>query len=124
MFLNLLKGEEKSAFLALARKVIAADSDIAEKEMILLESMRKELELEDEIIEDFDESFTIEKLCSFFSSSKSKVSALMELIGIGFVDGKFVHEEQEVIFAIAKYMGISNEETTMYIDWARRVYVN
>jgi hypothetical protein len=124
MFLNLLKGEEKAAFLALAKKVIAADSDIAEKEMILLESMKKELELDEEAIEDIDDSISIESICAKFASSKSKVSALMELIGIGFVDGKFVHEEQEVIFAIAKHMGISNEETTMYIDWARRVYVN
>ena len=48
----------------------------------------------------------------------------MELIGIGFVDGQFVHEEQDVIYEIAHHMGISKEETTMYVDWARRVYIN
>lgn len=124
MFLNLLKGEEKAAFLALARKVIAADSDIAEQEIRLLDSMKKELDLEEEDIAEIDKNASIESICAKFSSSKSKVSALMELIGIGFVDGKFVHEEQEVIFSIAKNMGISSEETTMYIDWARRVYIN
>ncbi|NJL14717.1 MAG: hypothetical protein HC913_18080 [Microscillaceae bacterium] len=123
MFLNLLKGEEKAAFLTLARRVISADSDIAQKEMTLLDSMKREMELEDELELKMAEG-TIEQLCAVFSSSKSKVSALMELIGIGFVDGKFVHEEQEVIFEIARHMGISKEETTMYIDWARRVYVN
>ncbi|NJO01003.1 MAG: hypothetical protein HC880_04280 [Bacteroidia bacterium] len=106
----------------MARKVIAADKVIAEKEMILLESMKKELELDDEQIEDL--SGDMAELCAKFSSSKSKVSALMELIGIGFVDGKFVYEEQQIIYEIAHHMGISKEETTMYIDWARRVYVN
>ncbi len=124
MFLNLLKGEEKAAFLALARKVIAADSDIAEQEMRLLDSMKKELDLEEEDLAEIDDTASIQSICAKFTSSKSKVSALMELIGIGFVDGKFVHEEQEVIFSIAKSMGISSEETTMYIDWARRVYIN
>ncbi len=122
MFLNLLKPQEKSAFLTLARRVIAADKVIAEKEMILLESMKKELEISDEEIEEMEDD--LHYLCSVFSSSKSKVSALMELIGIGFVDGKFVHEEQQVIYEIAEHMGISKEETTMYVDWARRVYIN
>lgn len=122
MFLNLLKPEEKSAFLTLAKKVIAADSVIADKEMILLESMKKEMEISDDELENLEED--IESLCAYFSSSKSKVSALMELIGIGFVDGNFVHEEQEVIYQIASFMDISKEETTMYIDWARRVYTN
>ena len=122
MFLNLLKTEEKGAFLTLAKKVIAADSVIAQKEMILLESMKKELELTDEEMDILPDD--IPSLCAKFSSSKSKVSALMELIGIGFVDGKFVHEEQELIFSIAEHMGISKEETTMYVDWARRVYIN
>jgi uncharacterized tellurite resistance protein B-like protein len=122
MFLNLLKAEEKIAFLTLAKRVISADSKIAKKELLLLESMKKELDVNDNDLQDSSES--IEVLCSKFSSSKSKVSALMELIGIGFVDGKFVHEEQEMIYQIAQYMGISKEETTMYIDWARRVYIN
>lgn len=122
MFLNLLKPDEKNAFLTLAKKVIAADQVIAEKEMILLESMKKELEIPEEQIHEL--SGTIPELCMRFASSKSKVSALMELIGIGFVDGKFVYEEQEMIYDIAGYMGISKEETTMYIDWARRVYVH
>ncbi len=122
MFLNLLRTEEKNAFLSLAKKVISADKVIADKELVLLESMKKELELSEELIEDLPDG--IPELCDRFSSSKSKVSALMELIGIGFVDGQFVHEEQEMIYEIANYMGISKEETTMYIDWARRVYTN
>ncbi|MDX2306206.1 MAG: hypothetical protein NW226_25580 [Microscillaceae bacterium] len=122
MFLNLLKPEEKSAFLTLAKRVIAADQVIASKEMVMLESMKKELEITDEQIEELEDD--LPSLCSKFSSSKSKVSALMELIGIGFVDGQFVHEEQDVIYEIAQHMGISKEETTMYVDWARRVYIN
>ncbi|MCU0444349.1 MAG: hypothetical protein MUE85_05475 [Microscillaceae bacterium] len=124
MFLNLLKPEEKSAYLTLARRVISADSTIAKEEQTLLEAMKRELELSDEGIDYLPDSLSIRELCDMFVSSKSKVSALMELIGIGFVDGQFVHQEKEVIYQIAESMGISKDETTMYIDWAKRVYVN
>lgn len=122
MFLNLLKPEEKTAFLTLAKKVISADSFISLKETTLLESMKKELEIDEEIFHELTDS--IEDVCKSFGSSKSKVSALMELIGIGFVDGEFAHEEQDLIFEIAQFMDISKEETAMYIDWAKRVYAN
>jgi uncharacterized tellurite resistance protein B-like protein len=124
MFLNLLKPEEKSAYLTLARRVISADSTIAKEEQTLLEAMKRELELSEDIIDYLPDSVSIRELCDMFVSSKSKVSALMELIGIGFVDGHFVHQEKEVIYQIAENMGISKDETTMYIDWAKRVYVN
>ncbi len=121
MFLNLLKSEEKIAFLTLAKKIISIDSMISKQEIVLLESMKRELELEDADIQYLDKP--IEEICNQFSNSKSKISALMELIGIGFVDGKFVLEEQNLIYQIGDAMNISREETTMYIDWARRVYV-
>ncbi|TAE18026.1 MAG: hypothetical protein EAZ95_05415 [Bacteroidetes bacterium] len=121
MFLNLLKQEEKIAFLTLAKKIISIDSTISKQEMVLLNSMKRELELDDIDVQYLDAS--IEEVCALFSNSKSKVSAIMELIGIGFVDGKFVLEEQNLIYQIADAMNISREETNMYIDWARRVYV-
>jgi uncharacterized tellurite resistance protein B-like protein len=121
MFLNLLKQEEKIAFLTLAKKIISIDSTISKQEMVLLNSMKRELELDDIDVQYLDAS--IEEVCTLFSNSKSKVSAIMELIGIGFVDGKFVLEEQNLIYQIADAMNISREETNMYIDWARRVYV-
>jgi uncharacterized tellurite resistance protein B-like protein len=121
MFLNLLKQEEKIAFLTLAKKIISIDSTISKQEMVLLNSMKRELELDDIDVQYLDAS--IEEVCLLFSNSKSKVSAIMELIGIGFVDGKFVLEEQNLIYQIADAMNISREETNMYIDWARRVYV-
>lgn len=121
MFLNLLKQEEKIAFLSLAKKIISIDSMISKQEMILLESMKRELEIEENQIAYIDGS--IEEICAKFTNSKSKVSAIMELIGIGFVDGKFVLEEENLIYQIADAMSISREETNMYIDWARRVYV-
>ena len=58
MFLNLLKPEEKSAFLTLAKRVIAADQVIAAKEMVMLESMKKELEINDDQVEDLDEDLS------------------------------------------------------------------
>lgn len=121
MFLNILKENEKIAFIQLAKVIIKADKHIANQEMLLLKSFRDELDM-DEVLNLSENSESIEWLCNQFSSPKSKVSALMELIGMGYVDGKFVMEEQNLIFEIAGYMGINADETKMYIDWASKVY--
>ncbi len=129
MFLNVLTSKEKIAFLALAKKMIMSDDNIANSEMVLLESMRREMEIIDEVIdkeiseqdlENLPEN--IPQLCSEFKSKKSRISALMELIGLGFVDGKFVAREQEIIYEVAQEFSISKEETQNYIDWAARIF--
>lgn len=129
MFLNLLTPDEKTAFLALAKKLIITDREISKNEVILLRSMKKEMEiLEDLLDHDMSEeemdAFTLDipHLCSKFTSRKSKISALMELIGLGYVDGHFVANEKDLIYDIAHHLGISKEETDSYIDWAGRIY--
>ncbi len=129
MFLSLLNPKEKIAFLALAKKVIVSDKVIAQSEVILFKSMRREMEIIDEVMGDISEEDIdslpddISQLCAEFSTKKSKISALMELIGLGFVDGKFVPQEREVIYDIAHHLGIRREETDSYIDWATRLYL-
>lgn len=129
MFLSLLSTREKVAFLALAKKVIVSDRIIAQSEMVRFKSMKQELEIMDELVDEkINESIVdnlpdnIPELCSEFVAKKTKVSALMELIGLGYVDGKFVQEEREIIYQIAHYFGIRKMETDSYIDWASRLY--
>lgn len=129
MFLNLLTPREKVAFLALAKKVIISDRVIAPSEETLFKSMQQELELVDYALHEEikDEDIVnlprdIAHLCEEFTSRKSKISALMELIGLGFVDGKFVAQEKKVIYEIAQNFGIKKNETDGYIDWASRLY--
>ncbi|MDX2305378.1 MAG: hypothetical protein NW226_21385 [Microscillaceae bacterium] len=131
MFLSLLNPREKLAFLALAKKVIISDKIIAQSEMVLYKSMRREMDIMDELLGEDIKDYEIEnlptsisQLCAEFTTKKAKISALMELIGLGFVDGKFVAQEREIIYEIALYFGIRREETDSYIDWATRLYGN
>lgn len=130
MFLNVLEPREKIAFLALAKKLILSDEDIADSEVVLLKSMRKEMEIIDEVMgdeiteEDIDSlPDDIPLLCKEFRSKKSKISALMELIGLSFVDGKFVPRERKIIYEVAAEFDISKTETESYIDWAARLFI-
>lgn len=129
MFLSLLNRNEKLAFLALARKVIISDRVVAEQEKVLYNAMQKEVEILQEIV---DEEFTdemidnlpedIPELCQQFSSHRAKISALMELIGLAFVDGKFVPEEREIITHIARELGVKAVDLESYIAWAARLH--
>jgi hypothetical protein len=128
MFLNLLSAKEKLSFLGLAKKVIYADNIIAKNELVMYKSMHQEMEVLEEISSELSEeeienvSEEIPKLCSVFDSRRSKISALMELVALCFVDGKLVVQEKEVIYEIARHFDIKREETDSYIDWASRLY--
>lgn len=129
MFLNLLTPKEKIAFLALAEKLIKSDETIEASEMILLKAMQREMEIMEELMdkeireEDIENlSEDIEVICKEFTSKKSKVSVLMELIGLGFVDGIFLPQERDFIYLIAHHFEISKLEADNYIDWASKIY--
>ena len=129
MFLSILNSKEKIAFLSLAKKLIISDEHIAENEKVLYHAMQQEMEILEDIMEDNISEEEIDKLpddiphlCDVFTSKKSKISALMELIALGFVDGKFVAQEQKIIYEVAEHFGISHEETMGYIEWANRLY--
>jgi TATA-box binding protein (TBP) (component of TFIID and TFIIIB) len=128
MFLNLLSAKEKLSFLGLAKKVIYADNIIAKNELVMYKSMHQEMEILEEISSELSEEEMenvpeeIPKLCGVFDSRRSKISALMELVALCFVDGKLVVQEKEVIYEIARHFDIKREETDSYIDWASRLY--
>jgi hypothetical protein len=122
MFLNILDNKEKQAYFALAKKLVNADNQIAHQEMVLLNAMKQEMQWEKEHLETLPESLSIQELCDFFTEKRTKVCAVMELIGIAFVDGEFVAPEQTLIYEIGKAMGMEIDEINMYIDWAKRVY--
>jgi hypothetical protein len=130
MFLNLLTAKEKLAFLSLAKKLIVSDQVVAQSEEVLFRSMKYEVEileeatseLNDEEINNMPEN--IPHICAVFESKKSKISTLMELVALGFVDGKLVPQERELLYEIAHHFGIKREETDSYIEWAARLYLD
>ena len=113
MFLENLIGREKSAFLGLAQKVVQADGVLAPREAQLLAS------LEATVGEDVAEG-TVEDLAATFQTRQSKVSALLELMGLGFTDGEYHPAEGRLIKKISKVLGFTEDELVGMENWVVR----
>lgn len=113
MFLENLEAGEKRAFLALAHKVVHADGVLAEREAEILAT------LSSAIGEPALEG-TLEELAAAFQSRRSKVFALLELMGIGYVDGEYQVAEIESVTEIARALGFSSDELVGMENWVVR----
>lgn len=113
MFVENLVGSEKSAFLGLARKVVQADGVLAPREAQLLSSFAAATEAE------FAEG-TVQELASAFQTRQSKVSALLELIGLGYADGEYRPIESALVGEISRALGFADDEVAGMESWVVR----
>lgn len=69
----------------------------------------------------YSAKMTLGQCLSAFRSRKSKVSVLLELIGIGHIDGQYSAPESRFIRMVAKAFGISLLEITALENWTLRL---
>ena len=113
MFIENLTENEKAAFLGLAQKVIRADGVLAPKEELLLASWSS-LGVHSPM------DGTVERLASIFSTRRSRVSALLELLGLAFADGKYRRTERTLGAEIAQALGFTESELIAMENWVIR----
>ena len=113
MFLENLIGPEKSAFLGLAQKIVHADGLLAPREAQLLTSL--EAAAGETVAQG-----TIESLAAVFQTRQSRVSALLELMGLGLADGEYHPAESKLIEEIAKALGFTADELIGMENWIVR----
>ena len=113
MFLENLVGSEKSAFLGLAQRIVQADGALAPREAQLLEVLEAATEATASAGE-------VRELASAFRTRQSRVSALLELMGLGLADGEYHPAEKGMIADISKTMGFSEEELLWMEGWVVR----
>lgn len=113
MFVENLVGPEKSAFLGLARKVVQADGVLSPREAQLLSSFAAATGAE---IADG----TVQELAAEFQTRQSKVSALLELIGLGYADGEYRLIERTSIDEISRALGFDDNEVAAMESWVIR----
>lgn len=128
MFLNLLTKSEKIAFLSLARQVIMSDNVISSHEIVRYKALKCEAEIK-ETTQNIDIEteirqlpHSLEEVCKVFETMQSRIGTIIELIGIGFVDGEFLPEERKDIYQIAQHLQITIQEVDGYIRWANDFY--
>ncbi len=115
MFISNLNQKQQETLLQLAKKIIAIDGIIDEKESLMIEAIKKEMHPKTNI-----ESNHKEPLNSIFISKKEASSLLFELIGLAYADDEYHEEESRFINEIASQLNISKENLYVMENWVQR----
>lgn len=116
MFLNNLNKKQQAALLDTAKILIEADHIILNSETDLFESLRAQCENDLVSIENFE----ISMLRNMFDTNKQKVSFLLELIAIAFIDDEYHEKEESLIDEIARLIGINSKKLGALESWVIR----
>ena len=114
MFLNLLDSDEKRAFAELAEKMIEADGLVIGREESALASLKAEMG-----ITGSSEGRSVDDLAGVFHSWRSKIAALLELVGLGYSDVNYSVNEQSLVDEVARQMGVTTDELAEVEAWVR-----
>ena len=115
MYLNLLDNDEKRAFAELAEKMIEADGLVIGREASALAALKAEMGM----TEAGGEGRSVDELAGVFKGRRSKVAALLELIGLGYSDTAFSVNEESLVNAAANQMAISPDDLHQIEDWVK-----
>ena len=115
MYLNLLDNDEKLAFAELAEKMIEADGIVIGREVAALASLKAEMGISDAD----GAGRTVDELAGVFRSRRSKVAALLELIGLGYSDISFHVSEESLVNSVANQMAIPPDELHEIESWVK-----
>ena len=117
MFLTMLEDDEKRAFALLAEQMIAVDGIVVGREAATLAAFRGEMGLP---LGPGTDGKSIEELASSFTSRRSKIVVLLELIGLGYSDTSFSVSERSLVFALARTMDIEASTLVELEAWVQR----
>jgi uncharacterized tellurite resistance protein B-like protein len=115
VFLNLMDNDEKVAFTELAEMMIEADGLVVGREAAALAGLKAEMGVETA----GRGSRTAEELAGVFRHRRSKVAALLELMGLGYSDTSFSVGEESLVNTVANRMGIAPDELHDIEAWVQ-----
>jgi hypothetical protein len=115
MFLNMLTIEEKGAFAELAEKMIQADGIEIGRETAALAALKAEMGITGDVTKDR----SLAELAGVFANKRSRIAALLELMGLGYSDTSYNVSEESLVTSVAYEMGISPDELTDVEAWVQ-----
>ncbi len=116
MFIQHLNSEQQTALFSFAKKIIAIDGYIDEKEELMLGTIRSQCEAN----LNFDRELGLEKLGNMFEHRHQKVAFMLELIGVAYADETYHESEKAIIGHVAEVLGISSSLLTDMESWVKR----
>ena len=114
MFLHMLNDDQKRAFAALALKLTAADGAVVGREAAKLRALAGEMNLD---LEGWDSSADVATLAASFTDRRSKVVALLELLGFAYSDTSFQPVEASMVNEVARAMNVSENDLKRLEAW-------
>jgi len=118
MFLSSLNDHQKKTFFCLAHNVVVSDGELSVGEQVMMEAMRREMNL----CPEFESHYLpLNGVESIFHSKRSRSIVLMSLIRLAYADGAFEIEEQFLIYELQKLFEISKEDFNLIDNWVRRL---
>jgi hypothetical protein len=98
VYLNLLDDDEKRAFAELAEKMIEAEMGMTETD---------------------GGGRSVDELAGVFKGRRSKIAALLELIGLGYSDTAFSVSEESLVNQVANQMAVAPDDLHQIEEWVQ-----
>lgn len=117
MFLHQLSTEQRRVFLVLARRVIDADQRLTMDEVEWLDHLYVETGVPAETA---DAPSTAGDLNHVFPDVRSRVTVVLELLRVGYTDGRLDPRELSAVRDVAAQMGIDAGTWEECRSWAER----
>jgi tellurite resistance protein len=118
MWLSLLTDDERQALMRLAHNVVVSDGILDPNEEGMLNEFRREMDLNQSGEFEYLELDGIEAV---FSSRRSRIVALLNLLKISYADGAFEIEEECLLKEVSRAFAITDDEFMLLDNWIRRL---
>ena len=116
MFLNLLNDDQKVAFAALAEMMIESDGIVVVREAATLGALKGEMGVTD--VPDSSDA-SVADLAAVFADRRSKIVAILELVGLGYSDTSFSGTDRSLVSEVAREMDIGAEDLARIEAWVQ-----
>ena len=118
MFLSSLTLRQKETFLCLAHNVVVSDGDLTVGEELMMEEMRREMNLDRGFTPHYVELDGVELI---FQTRKARVTVMIALIRLGYADGAFEVEEQSFLKVLCETFEITDADFSLIDNWVKRL---
>ncbi|HAS6256166.1 TPA: hypothetical protein RQK80_004618 [Vibrio vulnificus] len=115
MFIGNLNKDQQGVLLAIAQKLINVDGQVSAEEIAILDQIKLQCDTDVEAL-----SYTEESMIALFSDRRSKVSLLVEILGVAYSDTEYCKQEQDFLTRLASNLSINDEELQKLTDWVTR----
>ena len=118
MLLASLSQPQKEAFFCLAHNVVVSDGDLTVDEEVMMEAMRREMDLGVNFKPHYVE---IEGIELVFPSKRARIITMLSLIRLAYADGAFEIEERCFLRDLCAPFDINEKHFLLLDNWVRRL---